>query len=145
MKYKLVIASVLIYISLAGCATQEMKQKEPTETLDIALHEALVETEQDFVNDTVYGVECRYVKSDDVYVGLKCEKHIVQEDWITPADGWNVQEYDDLTYINQVYDENDVLLLPIDYGSNTYRIIGIDAKDPKCEKCGEESSVYEED
>ena len=137
MKVSLISISSAIILCLSACSSASI---QPATSAELKVTHIVESTDESYsTTDTVYGVECKYVKSDKVYTELKCEQMVVQDDWRTPADGWKMKEKDGLTYINQVYDENGILLLPIDYGSNTYRIIGLDAKDPSCEDCPSES------
>lgn len=89
------------------------------------------------VADTAYGKPCMYVEADAEYSELTCAKGDVQPDWTTPADGWQEVTVGEKKYIHQVYSDG-ILLLPLDYGSNVYTIIGIDGEVPEdCSECPE--------
>ena len=89
------------------------------------------------VIDTAYGKPCMYVEADAEYSELTCVKGDVQPDWTTPADGWQEVTVGEKKYIHQVYSDG-ILLLPLDYGSNVYTIIGIDGEAPEdCSECPE--------
>lgn len=89
------------------------------------------------VIDTAYGKPCMYVEADAEYSELTCAKGDVQPDWTTPADGWQEVTVGEKKYIHQVYSDG-TLLLPLDYGSNVYTIIGIDGEVPEdCSECPE--------
>lgn len=71
------------------------------------------------------------------YSELTCAKGDIQPDWTTPADGWQEVTVGEKKYIHQVYSDG-ILLLPLDYGSNVYTIIGIDGEVPEdCSECPE--------
>lgn len=129
MKRYLVLLSVLV---LTACSSQ----KEITSTAtpsNVETTSAPVES----VVDTAYGKPCMYVEADAEYTELACAKGDIQKDWITPADGWQEVTVGEKKYIHQVYSDG-ILLLPLDYGSNVYTIIGIDGELPEdCSECPE--------
>ena len=98
--------------------------------------ESVAETVEAVI-DTAYGKPCMYVEADAEYSELTCAKGDVQPDWTTPADGWQEVTVGEKKYIHQGYSDG-ILLLPLDYGSNVYTIIGIDGEVPEdCSECPE--------
>lgn len=89
--------------------------------------------------DTAFGVPCRYVNGEESIGVLMCRKKEVIPEWKVPVDGWQPKERKDgKLEIHQVYDEDGVLLLPEDYGSNTHVIIGLDGEEEtECEPCSD--------
>lgn len=129
MKKYLVLLSVL---ALTACSPQKTAVVTATpsnaETASAPIEAAV---------DTAYGKPCMYVEADAEYTELTCAKGDVQEDWTTPADGWQEVTVGEKKYIHQVYSDG-ILLLPLDYGSNVYTIIGIDGELPAdCSECPE--------
>lgn len=129
MKRCLILFPVL---ALTACSLQKT-------TVSIATPsnvETVVETVEAVI-DTAYGKPCMYVEVDAEYSELTCAKGDVQSDWTTPADGWQEVTVGEKKYIHQVYSDG-ILLLPLDYGSNVYTIIGIDGEVPEdCSECPE--------
>lgn len=129
MKRCLILFPVL---ALTACSPQKT-------TVSIATPsnvETVAETVKAVI-DTAYGKSCMYVEADAEYSELTCAKGDVQPDWTTPADGWQAVTVGEKKYIHQVYSDG-ILLLPLDYGSNVYTIIGIDGEVPEdCSECPE--------
>lgn len=90
--------------------------------------------------DIAFGIPCRYVAGEETMEQLACEKGEVQAEWKAPIDGWDMHVVGEFTYIRQVY-QNNILLLPLDYGANVYKIIGLDAdeSDIDCSSCDEKN------
>ena len=129
MKRCLILFPVL---ALTACSPQKT-------TVSIATPsnvETVAETVEAVI-DTAYGKPCMYVEADAEYSELTCAKGDVQPDWTPPADGWQEVTVGEKKYIHQVYSDG-ILLLPLDYGSNVYTIIGIDGEVPEdCSECPE--------
>lgn len=133
MRYKVLLSVLALSVYLTAC-TSAPAVIEVATPVNAAETEAVV---VDRVIDAAFGKPCMYVEGTQEYEELKCAKGEVREEWKTPADGWQTQEIGKKKYINQVYD-GDILLLPLDYGSNVYTIIGIDGELPEeCADCPE--------
>lgn len=129
MKRYLVLLSMLV---LTACSSQKETTSASTPS-NIETTSASMEA----VVDTAYGKPCMYVEADAEYNELACVKGDIQKDWTTPADGWQEVTVGEKKYIHQVYSDG-ILLLPLDYGSNVYTIIGIDGELPEdCSECPE--------
>lgn len=119
---------------MCGCSQRAESVKS---SVVESISEAVV-TETASEYDTAFGLKCRYVSGEEEIQGLMCAKKIVQSDWKTAADGWNLKQEGDIYYIEQVYDSEDVLLLPADFGANTHVVIGLNGEEEtECEPCSE--------
>lgn len=129
---------VLGLCMLCGCSAGVVESTEINESVE----ESTITEQSDVVvtdiTDTAFGVPCRYVDGEQEMGVLKCRQKEVRPEWKTPADGWELKIDGDFKVIHQVYDEDDVLLLPMDYGSNTHKIVGLDGvEETECEPCTE--------
>lgn len=125
MRRTLVVACLCL---LCGCA----RSTEVVSTSEAMTTEVTSETLE---VDTAFGVPCRYVSGEDEMEGLMCQAKEVRPEWSKPADGWNLHMDGDLCVIGQVYDKDGILLLPTNYGSNTYGVIGLDYEEKECDTC----------
>lgn len=94
----------------------------------------------DDYTDIAFGKVCKYVDGEVPMDNLACAKGEIQPDWKAPVDGWDMTTVGDFTYLHQVYRDG-ALLLPLDYGANIYKIIGLDAdeSDIDCSLCDEKN------
>lgn len=123
-----------LMIMLVGCSVRVSETTDVTEEITMSVVETEVAV-TDYVTDIAFGVPCVYVESNALYDNLVCAKGVAQEEWATPEDGWRTQEIDGHFYIHQVY-ADDILLLPVDYSSDVYTVIGLDGELPaECNTC----------
>lgn len=146
-----IIAAVIATL-VTGCSVEvsdhevltEVAQEIAEEVAQESVADVAVESDDIVATDVCLGKDCAYVSGTIELSPLVCRKGIVQEDWKTPYNGWDMQEKDGMKYIRQVY-YNDILLLPLDYGSNIYGIIGLDTDDSVLEGCAPCSTVEAEE
>lgn len=129
---------LLCMLMLSGCSNK-------VDEVVVSLEESVISesTVQEEVSvsstDVAFGIPCRYVNGEEDAGSLMCRKMEVRPEWKVPMDGWQIKERKDgKLEIHQVYDEDGVLLLPEEYGSNTYVIVGLDGEEEtECEPCSD--------